>query len=99
MNNVINDAFLGTLRHEQSHQVNPVALAIGCNGRHGFVALEHGTHIDAQCHVIILDALVQQRSLDDVLVIVIGAHLVATGGAQVLQNLLASQHLADGERA
>ena len=63
------------------------------------MTLENCTHVDAQRKVVVAYALAQQRRLDDILMVVVGAHIVATGSTQVFQNLLASQHFADGEWA
>ena len=63
------------------------------------MALEHGPHVDAQRYVIIFYALAQRRGLDHILVIVVGRHVVARCLAQALQDLLALQDLAHGERA
>ena len=73
--------------------------------RHSVVLLEplqltlhHGTHIDAQGDIVILDTLLQRRGVDDVLLEVIRRDVLATGFLQLLQNLLTLLNLADSER-
>ena len=90
VHDVVDEAQFFAFRHEQAREVDPVALALSRSRRDRFVSLEHSTHVDAKGQVVVLDALAQQRCLDDIFMVIIGAHLVARGFAQAFQNLLAA---------
>ena len=100
---IVNQALFFAGRQQQTRKVVPIALA---DGRCWFAqpsaldgSLQHSTHIDAQGNVVILDALLQRRSIDDILLEVIAGHIVATCLTQILQNLLTLNNLAYGEWA
>ena len=60
--------------------------------------LEYGSHVDAQCDVVVFDALAQTAGVDDVLVVVVRRDVVAACLSQILKYLLSPENLADGER-
>ena len=98
---VTHDAQFLTLRQQQSAKIRPAtfahetlrtpeeALLLG--------TLQHGTHIDTQRDIVILQSFAERRGIDHVFVEVIGRHVVARGIAQGLQHLDAFHDLTHGE--
>ena len=99
---IVDESLLLAGRQQQTAQVNPVAFTHCRRGLaqpsalHG--TLQHGTHVDTQGNVVILDTLAQRRGVDDVFVVVIRRHVVAASLAQRLQDLLTLNNLSNGKR-
>lgn len=60
-------------------------------------ALQDRPHIDTQGDVVVFDALLERRGIDDILVIVVRGDVVAGGLAEVFQDAFATQNLSHGE--
>lgn len=91
---VVDQPLLLRGRQKQSREVVPVAKAnLGRRWRKRRVtlelALEHGTHVDAKGNVVVFDALLKRRGIDDVFMEIIARHVFTRCITQVFQNLLA----------
>ena len=100
---VTDQPLLLTLGQQQTTEVYPFTLA---NGAHGLAditfllgTLQHGTHVDTEGNVVVLQTLLQRRGIDDILVEVIGRHVVARSLAKGFQDLDALHDFTYGEGA
>ena len=99
---LINQTLFLALRQQQSTEVRPSALTYFrfriAEEALFLSTLQDGTHVDTQCDIIVFQAFIQGRGIDNILVEVIGRHIITRCTTQSLQDLNTLNNLAYGER-
>ena len=99
---ITDETHLLTLRHQQTTEIRPSTLTYGTLGpsEEAFLlgTLQHGTHIDTQGNIIVLQTLTQGRGIDHILMEIIRRDIITGSLTQGLQHLDTLHDLTDGKR-